>query len=308
MRTLSRFLLAGAGALAAVAVGAGGLFATHQTADAAQTSGVSIKNFAFAPATVKIKAGDTVRWINDESNVPHDITSETYGQFASPALRPGESFFQTFDKAGAYPYFCIIHPRMRGIVLVGDATGEPSVAAAAPAAAPITLRLQGSGEVPALTTDANGVFAGTLDTAARTMKFQLQAAGVGLTMAHIHTGAPGTNGPVVAFLFGPKPEGVNLINESGTITPANLVGPLAGAKWDEFVQAVQSGNAYVNVHSIKYPAGEIRAQIGTAPRPPATGTGLASGGSGTGDWAFWTVAALAFAAAGIAFELRPRHR
>ncbi len=125
MRLPIRIGLTVAGLLAAVLIAAATGPGGTQTANAA-TSGVSIKSFRFSPATISIKPGEAVRWINDEDTTPHDVTSETAGGFASPNLRPGDSYFQTFTSAGAYNYLCVRHPNMRGVVLVGDATGAPS--------------------------------------------------------------------------------------------------------------------------------------------------------------------------------------
>jgi hypothetical protein len=47
----------------------------------------------------------------------------------------------------------------------------------------------------------------------------------------------------------------------GTITEADLVGPLAGQPLSALVEAIRSGNAYVNVHTVDHPAGEIRGQL-----------------------------------------------
>lgn len=285
MPVRGRFVLALAGVFAALLIGVGSM-PFHGTAKAAQTSGVSIRNFTFSPATVKVAVGDTVRWINDEDAVPHDATSEKVGDFYSGHMGPGASYSKTFTAAGAYPYFCMIHPGMRGIILVGDATGAPSPALAPLPARPINLKLTGQNEVPANSLDSNGGFTAQYDAAAKQITFSLQGFGLGITQAHIHQGAAGTNGPVVAFLFGPVPTGQNIVDVSGTVKPENLVGPLAG-KWDDFVAALASGNLYVNAHTLANPAGEFRAQIpgqsGSAPRPPATGTGVA-GGSDVAAW------------------------
>lgn len=265
--------LAVAAGLAALFIGV--LGATHSTPEVkAETRGVSMKNFAFSPSTVTAKVGESVRWINDEDVVPHTATSEAFGTFNSPFMRAGDSFTQTFTTAGAYQYFCIIHPRMRATVLVGDATGAPSTPWAVLPAAPISARLSGANEVPAVTTPAVGQFIAT--AGANSLAWQMQLASNGILVAHIHSGAAGTNGPVVAFLYGPA-AGKNLIEASGTLTVTNLVGPMAG-NWKAFSDALAAGTLYVNAHSAAYPGGEIRAQIPTAtpPRPPATGTGTVS--------------------------------
>src|SRR5262245_28104680 len=93
--------------------------------------------------------------------------------------------------------------------------------------------------------------------------------------SHIHIGPVGTNGPVVAFLFGTAAPGGGRsdgVLAQGTITAANLVGPLTGHPLSELLDAMQAGNAYVNVHTNDgvappntgpgdFPGGEIRAQV-----------------------------------------------
>jgi hypothetical protein len=93
--------------------------------------------------------------------------------------------------------------------------------------------------------------------------------------AHIHLGAPGENGPVVAFLYGPAAPGGGFFNgvlASGTITADDLVGPLAGQPLSALIDQIEAGNAYVNVHTDDgvdpantgpgdFPGGEIRGQI-----------------------------------------------
>ena len=144
-----------------------------------------------------------------------------------------------------------------------------------PANAPINLTLSGANEVPPVTTNATGKFLATPGTNSLSFTVTASGAATGFTMSHIHLGAAGTNGPIVAFLFGPVTAGVPSFTSSGTITVANLTGPLAG-DWAGFMAALQAGNLYVNAHTIANPAGEIRAQIPGAPKPPATGTGAAT--------------------------------
>ena len=88
-----------------------------------------------------------------------------------------------------------------------------------------------------------------------------------VSMAHIHRAPAGVNGPVVAWLYPPSAppaliEGkFNGILAEGEITADNLVGPLAGMSLDDLLSLIQSGEAYVNVHTSQYPGGEIRGQI-----------------------------------------------
>ena len=80
------------------------------------TAGVSIDNFSFGPATLTVPAGTTVTWTNRD-DIPHTVVS-TEGVFKSKVLDTDERFTFTFSKAGSYPYFCSIHPKMTGKVIV----------------------------------------------------------------------------------------------------------------------------------------------------------------------------------------------
>jgi hypothetical protein len=88
-----------------------------------------------------------------------------------------------------------------------------------------------------------------------------------VTMSHIHHAPEGANGPVVAWLYpaGPPPmliSGVfGGVLAQGVITDANLVGPLVGMSLMDLVNEIYMGNAYVNVHTLQNPGGEIRGQI-----------------------------------------------
>ena len=83
------------------------------TAEAKQ---VVVDNFSFAPAMSAIAVGSTVTWTNRD-DVPHNIVS-TDQKFKSPVLDTDEQFSHTFDAPGTYNYFCSLHPRMTGQVLV----------------------------------------------------------------------------------------------------------------------------------------------------------------------------------------------
>ena len=91
---------------------------------ASADSTVSIKDFAYGPATIQVAVGETVTWTNEEEIMPHDVTSGTAGGsdvgqvFASEFLMPGQSFSTTFSAPGEYPYLCVLHPAMVGVVIV----------------------------------------------------------------------------------------------------------------------------------------------------------------------------------------------
>jgi plastocyanin len=103
-------VLAGCGS----AMSGGSKPTTPSVAPAAGGVTVAIKNFAFAPATVTIKVGDTVTWRNDDG-VPHDATSATW---TSGQISAGQSYTRTFDAAGTFSYVCKVHPAMKAATII----------------------------------------------------------------------------------------------------------------------------------------------------------------------------------------------
>lgn len=79
---------------------------------------VSIHNYAFQPQTVKIAAGDSVTFENDDY-VAHNVTADT---FKSGEIAGGKSWQYTFDKAGSYTYTCTDHAGMQGTIVVTGST------------------------------------------------------------------------------------------------------------------------------------------------------------------------------------------
>ena len=77
---------------------------------------VRIDNFSFGPTEVTVMAGTTVTWTNHD-DIPHTVVS-TDKAFKSKVLDTDEKFSFTFTTAGTYPYFCSIHPKMTGKVVV----------------------------------------------------------------------------------------------------------------------------------------------------------------------------------------------
>ena len=78
---------------------------------------IHIDNFSFSPGTSNVPAGTRVTWTNHD-DIPHNVIS-TEKHFASPVLDTDQFFSFTFDKQGTYPYYCSIHPKMTGQVVVG---------------------------------------------------------------------------------------------------------------------------------------------------------------------------------------------
>jgi CHRD domain len=131
--------------------------------------------------------------------------------------------------------------------------------------------LWGRQEVPARETLMVGTATFKLNSTQTELSYKLVVAnGVGITQSHIHCGAPGVNGPVVAFLFGFVTGGVdnNGVLAQGTITEANLLPrapstecPEGVANFAEMIERLRSGDAYTNVHTVLFPGGEIRGEI-----------------------------------------------
>jgi plastocyanin len=82
----------------------------------AATADVKIDNFVFGPQTVTVPMGTTITWTNHD-DIPHTSVSAE-GVFKSKVMDTDDKFSYTFTKAGTYPYFCSIHPRMTGSVIV----------------------------------------------------------------------------------------------------------------------------------------------------------------------------------------------
>jgi plastocyanin len=79
---------------------------------------VFIRSFLFVPASVHVKAGESVAWVNCEpTNIPHTSTSDGAG-WDSGNLAPNEAFVRTFPTVGTYPYHCVVHPNMKATVVV----------------------------------------------------------------------------------------------------------------------------------------------------------------------------------------------
>jgi plastocyanin len=81
-----------------------------------QSPEVKIDNFSFGPMELTVPVGTTVTWTNRD-DIPHTVVSIDQ-LFKSKVLDTDEKFSFTFSKSGTYPYFCSIHPKMTGKVVV----------------------------------------------------------------------------------------------------------------------------------------------------------------------------------------------
>jgi hypothetical protein len=128
-----------------------------------------------------------------------------------------------------------------------------------------TVKMTGKEEVPPKDTKATGDAEFTLSADGKTMSYKVNVMNIDkVTMAHIHQGKVGENGPPVVWLFnstsnptGPK----NGMLSQGSFTSNDLVGPLKGKQMSDLVKFINDGQAYANVHTQQNPKGEIRGQI-----------------------------------------------
>jgi hypothetical protein len=128
--------------------------------------------------------------------------------------------------------------------------------------------MAGRNEVPAADTLAQGQAHFKLNQDGTAIEYKLIAANIqNITQAHIHLAPDGVNGPVVAWLYPSAPPAqlipgrFNGVLAEGVITADSLVGLLAGQPLQALLDAMNSGNAYVNGHTSQFPGGEIRGQI-----------------------------------------------
>jgi plastocyanin len=101
-------------ALVLLGVGSPSVRANDQPSGA--KASVNIDNFVFGPQTITVPVGATVTWTNKD-DIPHTSVS-TEGVFKSKVLDTDETFSYSFTKAGTYSYYCTIHPKMTGKVVV----------------------------------------------------------------------------------------------------------------------------------------------------------------------------------------------
>jgi CHRD domain len=168
--------------------------------------------------------------------------------------------------------------RLKWAVGVAVLTGAAAVGTVAVAGGGGDVRenLIGYQEVPAVSTTGNGTFKAKIDRNGQQISYRLSYADLegDVTQAHIHFGQRAVNGGISVFLCTnigggtattPACPGPRAGTVEGTLAPADVIGPAgqgieAGA-FGELVDAIRAGVTYANVHSTKWPGGEIRAQL-----------------------------------------------
>lgn len=120
-------------AVLALAVLAPSAFADHAKAEVSisqgsSTPGCETTNSCYVPNEVTVDVGGEVTWTNDDT-AGHTVTSGTLeggpdGEFDSSLFMAGKTFSHKFEKAGEFPYFCVVHPWMTGKVIVQEAAAQ----------------------------------------------------------------------------------------------------------------------------------------------------------------------------------------
>ncbi|MFL6409082.1 MAG: CHRD domain-containing protein [Nitrososphaeraceae archaeon] len=164
-------------------------------------------------------------------------------------------------------------PRLIGIVtaalalaaLVTVSSGTLVTLSHAQGEQKFTAKMTGKEEVPPHDTKATGNAEFTLSADGKTMSYKVDVMNIDkVTMAHIHQGKVGENGPPVVWLFNSSSNPTGQMNgmlSQGKVTSSDLVGPLKGKQMSDLVKLINDGQAYANVHTEPNPKGEIRGQI-----------------------------------------------
>lgn len=110
--------IGGASAIAGAGPGSASTTVQATAADAPTGPAVEVKidNFAFTPGVITVKPGTQVAWINHD-DIPHTVDS-TQGKFKSSAMDTDDKFEFRFTEPGEYPYYCRMHPKMTGKIIV----------------------------------------------------------------------------------------------------------------------------------------------------------------------------------------------
>jgi hypothetical protein len=155
-------------------------------------------------------------------------------------------------------------------IRIGMALSVAALLVTSPAWAAQTFQamLDGHSQAPKVESKATGEATFTVADDGKEIAYTVTVRGLDdVTMAHIHIGKSGKNGPVAVWLYPAtgKPKLIEGVTNGelvkGTITAENLKGTERGKPLGALVQAMKSGDAYVNVHTAEHKAGEIRGQI-----------------------------------------------
>ena len=110
-------------AAAALAVAGVTLLAVVGGPAVAAGRSVAIKDASFSPATITIRAGDTITWTNRSTDIPHNVIFSTFG---SDYMNPGDRYGHTFKTPGTFRYACTLHSFYGKVVVLRAATPKPT--------------------------------------------------------------------------------------------------------------------------------------------------------------------------------------
>ncbi|MDH5540584.1 MAG: CHRD domain-containing protein [Rhizobacter sp.] len=140
----------------------------------------------------------------------------------------------------------------------------------------IETKLKGYQEVPAVSTTATGRFKARVDEKSASISYELSYQGLQgeVRQAHVHLAQRGVNGGIMVWLcqssINVDPTGLSPVcpqsgSVGGLLQAANVIGPagqgIDATEFAELVAAIRAGAAYVNVHTSKFPGGELRGQL-----------------------------------------------
>lgn len=217
----------------------------------ASTGAVNASNTnVFTPATINLLEGGTVTWTF--GTVEHNVVFQTAGAPANIGLTSSNTASRVFTTAGNFAYVCSVHAGMGGTINV--------------AAASIFAQMNGANERPnPVPSNANG--AALFSRNGTTVNYTVTYQGIASSPTGLHIHAPAGNAVTAGIIVDLMPTPVQGVNGvlTGTFTASNIRGIAAAPpiSLDSLMTLLRTGNAYVNVHSTTYPAGEIRGQTGT---------------------------------------------
>jgi plastocyanin len=231
------------------ASGTAGITVTSPAAGAAAATVQATNSNAFTPTSVTVAEGGSVTWAF--GTVEHNVVFQAAGAPANIDVSSSKSVSRTFATAGTFAYVCSLHAGMSGTVNV--------------AAASLFAQMNGANERPtANPSGANGaaIFTRSGNTVSFTVAFQGIASNP--TGLHIHApaNATQTTGIAVDLLKTTQMGPSGVLTGTFTTTDIRSVAGQPAVSLDSLMTLIRSGNAYVNVHSSVYPAGEIRGQTG----------------------------------------------
>lgn len=231
------------------ATGTATITVTGPVAAPAAVTVQATNNNVFTPTTATVAEGGTVTWTF--GTVGHNVVFQSAGAPTSIPVTSSANVQRTFASVGSFAYVCSLHAGMSGSVTV---------------AAPTFFSLMnGANERPnPVTTNANG--AATFSRSGNTVSFIVTYQGLGSNPTGLHIHAPAnasqTTGIAVDLLRTTQLGRDGVLTGTFTTTDIRAVAGQPAVSLDSLMVLIRTGNAYVNVHSSPFPAGEIRGQTG----------------------------------------------